>query len=163
MKDLSGRFADEEARPRTETRHDPLARLEAPSPPDPEEDGSAFRRLRGALRGRADLVAAGFAALAALLVLWPLLDPAPVPLPAVADTGDEVAILTVRPLSGGAAPDWFGLFKAYQLETMLRDISIRCTYGLPVDARVDRYLHAPLGVGTTIKVFLADPGKCPRR
>ncbi len=163
MKDLSGRFADDDTKRQADARSDPLARLEAPTPDDPGGDGGGLRRLLAELRGRADLFAAGCAALAAVLVLWPFLYPAPLPLPAVADTGDEVAVLTVRPLPQGGTPDWFGLFKIYQLETTLRDISIRCHYGLPIDARVDRYLHAPLGSGTVVRVFLADPGKCPLR
>ncbi len=163
MKDLGGRFAEDDAARKAEARPEPLARLEAPLPAEPVEEGNSLRRLWEALSGRADLLAAASAALAAALLLWPLANPHPVSLPAVADTGDEVAALTVRPLSGGVTADWYGLFNAYQLETTLRDISIRCNYGLPPDARIDRYLHAPLGAGTTIRIFLADPGRCPRR
>ncbi len=165
MKDLSDRFAQGEDGRKAEARPDPLARLQQPAPDDRDESETPLRRWLAALRGRADLLAAACAALAATLVLWPLLHPVVVQLPTIADTGDEVATLTVRPLSEGgvaAPPDWAGLFNAYQLETSLRDISIRCNYGLPVDARVDRYLHARLMAGTAIRVFLADPGACPR-
>ena len=44
----------------------------------------------------------------------------------------------------------------------VRDISIRCNYGLPSDARTDRYIHARLDAGSTIRIFLADPGVCPK-
>ena len=153
MKDLSDRFAQEgdaakaEARPdpMAAARPDPMARLQQAAPDGKEDNERPVRRWLAALRGRTDLLAAGSAALAAALVLWPLLHPVSVHLPAIADTGDEVATLTVRPLSeNGVAtpPDWAGLFNAYQLETALRDISIRCNYALPADARVDRYLHA---------------------
>lgn len=162
MKDLSGRFADEEGQPPAEARSDPLLRLQQP-PPDEAPDGrDPLRRMRDAVRGRTGVLTALPAALAAALLLWPLLAPPVVPLPPVAETGDEVALLTVRPLANVPALDWYGLFNAYQLETSLRDISIRCNYSLPVDARVDRYLHAPLADGTTIRIFLADPGTCPR-
>lgn len=165
MKDLSDRFAKAEDKRGAEARPDPLARLHQPSPDEREPEESPLRRWFDALRGRGDLLAATCAGLAAALVLWPLAYPPLVSLPAVAETGDEVAVLTVRPLSDNgvtAAPDWGGLFNAYQIETSLRDISIRCAYGLPVDAKVDRYLHARLTTGTAIKIFLADPGKCPK-
>ena len=99
------------------------------------------------------------------LIAWPHLQPADIRLPAVSETGEEVATVKVRPLwdnDTAAPPDWYGLFNAYQLETTLRDISIRCNYGLPMDARVDRYLHARLETNTEIRIFLADPGTCPR-
>jgi hypothetical protein len=173
MKDLSDRFAQgDEARkagaqpdPMAAARPDPMARLQQPAPDGQGDDERPLRRWLAALSGRADLLAAGSAAFAAALALWPLLHPVTVHLPAIANTGDEVATLTVRPLSEGgvaAPPDWAGLFNAYQLETSLRDISIRCNYGLPVDARIDRYLHARLTAGTAIRVFLADPGTCPK-
>lgn len=165
MKDLSDRFAQDDAKPQAEApRVDPLARLHEAAPQAPVERTAPSPWL-AALRGRADIVAASCAVLAVALALWPLLYPAQVHLPAVADTGDEVATLTVRPLTTdgvAAAPDWYGLFNAYQLETSLRDISIRCAYGLPSDARVDRYLHAKLAVGTEIRIFLADPETCPK-
>ena len=50
------------------------------------------------LRGRPDLLAVVCAVLAALLVVWPLLHPPVLVLPEVADTGDEIATLTVRPM-----------------------------------------------------------------
>lgn len=168
MKDITGRFADgddaPEAKPVTPTGA--LARLqeEAPDAEAPESE-SALRRRLVHLRGRADVLALAAAAGAVALVLWPHFHPEPVQVPAVAESGDEVANLTVHPLSEdgvATAPDWYSLFNAYQLETGLRDISIRCYYGLPVDARVDRYLHARLDVGSTIRVFLADPGTCPK-
>jgi hypothetical protein len=181
MKDLSDRFAqgDDAAKaaarpdpmaaarpdPMAAARPDPLTRLQQAAPDDQTANERPVRHWFAALSGRADLLAAAGAALAAALVLWPLLHPAVVHLPAIADTGDEVATLTVRPLveNGVAAPpDWAGLFNAYQLETALRDISIRCNYALPADARVDRYLHARLTAGTAIHVFLADPGTCPK-
>jgi hypothetical protein len=165
MKDLSDRFAQGEATPAGEARADPLARLQRPSPDDPDGNEKPLQRWRAGLRGRAELLTAICAALAAVLVLWPLLHPVTVQLPPIADTGDEVATLAVRPLSQNgvaAPPDWAGLFNAYQLETSLRDISIRCNYGLSSDARVDRYLHARLMAGTAIRVFLADPGTCPK-
>lgn len=176
-KDLTGRFGedgddddDTPSAPPTrlaDARPDPLARLEAPAPDEhepPEE--STWRKALDALRGRADLLAAACALLAAALVLWPQLRPTVVALPAVAERNTEIATLKVQPLvvNGVAAPpDWDGLFTAYQLETALRDISIRCNYGLPVDARTDSYLHARIALGTEINVFLADPGECPRR
>ncbi|HEY4942741.1 MAG TPA: hypothetical protein VII56_15035 [Rhizomicrobium sp.] len=165
MKDLSDRFAQGESERKAEAPADPLARLQQPSPDGQDGQESPLRRWLEGLRGRADLLAAASAMLAAALVLWPLLRPTEAPLPAIAETGDEVATLTVRPLSDGGvamAPDWYGLFNAYQLETSLRDISIRCNYGLDSDARVDRYLHARLMAGTPVRVFLADPGKCPK-
>jgi len=165
MKDLSDRFAQGEEGRKADAPPDPLARLWQPAPGDGDARETPPRRWFAALRGRADLLAAVCAALAAVLVLWPLAHPAVVQLPPIADTGDEVATLTVRPLSQkgiAAAPDWAGLFNAYQLETSLRDISIRCNYALPVDARVDRYVHARLMSGTAIRVFLADPGTCPK-
>ena len=163
MKDLSDRFAASEGEHAVIAAPDPLMRLQPPEPDGP--DRGSLRHWLDVLRGRADFLTAICVALAALAVLWPLLHPATVQLPAVADTGDEVATLTVRPLTDSgiaAAPDWSGLFNAYSLETSLRDISIRCNYGLAVDARVDRYLHARLTTGTAIRVFLADPGKCPK-
>ena len=169
MKDLGNRFGGDDSEPRIEARApaiDPLDRLHQPAPADdaPPEPG-ALRLWLERLARRADVFAALAAAAAMALVLWPALRAAPAPLPAAAQTGDEVASLTVRPLfdNGVAtAPDWVGLFNAYQLETGLRDISIRCNYGLAVDARTDRYLHARLEPGTRIKVFLADPGTCPK-
>jgi hypothetical protein len=165
MKDLSDRFAQGDSAGKAGARPDPLARLQQPAPGDHDGGDKPARRGLADLYGRTDFLAAISAAFAAALVVWPLLHPVAVHLPAVADTGDEVATLTVRPLSEGgvaAPPDWAGLFNAYQLETSLRDISIRCNYGLPVDARVDRYLHARLTAGTAIRVFLADPGTCPK-
>ncbi|HXC54342.1 MAG TPA: hypothetical protein VNU97_03530 [Rhizomicrobium sp.] len=165
MKDLSDRFAKNEGENRPAARPDALARLHQPSPDDGAPEAPSVRRWFGTLSGRSDLAAALCAALAAALVLWPLAHPPALALPAIAESGGEVATLTVQPLSENGvatAPDWYGLFNAYQLETSLRDISIRCNYGLPVDARVDRYLHARLPAGTAIQVFLADPGKCPK-
>ena len=166
MKDISNRFADGENEPERKPRPDPLARLQVETP-DAEQVAreSPLRRWLVWLSGRADLLAVVAAAGAAALVLWPQFHPAPVQLPAVAQTGEEVATLTVHPLAengGATSPDWYTLFNAYQLETGLRDISIRCHYGLPVDARVDRYIHARLDAGSTIRVFLADPGTCPK-
>ena len=137
--------------------------LQAPTATGARDD--VWHRLISSLRGRADLLAALCAVLAAALVAWPLLDRPSLHLPEVAETGDEVAALTVRPMmEDGIAklPDWAGLFDAYHFETTLRDVSIRCNFGLPIDARIDRYLHAPLSEGTTIHVFLVNPGKCPR-
>ena len=165
MKDLSDRFAHSEEPQAVDARPDPLARLQRDAPEGVEPPESATRRLLLALRGRGDMLAAACAVLAGALVVWPLLHPVTVALPPIAESGDEVATLTVRPLSDGtvaAPPDWAGLFNAYQLETSLRDISIRCNYGLPVDARIDGYLHARLTVGTDVRVFLADPGVCPK-
>jgi hypothetical protein len=168
MKDISNRFADSEHEPerKLEARSDPLARLQDEVPePEEVERQSALRRWLVYLSGRADLLATIAAAGASALVLWPHFHPQAVHLPAIAETGDEMATLTVHPLAeNGVAtsPDWYTLFNAYQLETSLRDISIRCNYGLPVDARVDRYIHARLDVGSTIRVFLADPGTCPK-
>jgi hypothetical protein len=177
MKDLSNRFADENGAVKPGAGNDagksvapiaphpdPLARLGIDTP-DAETIAreSPLRLWLAWLAGRADLLTVLAAAAAVALVLWPRA--APVPLPAVAHTGDEVATLTVRPLSeNGAAtnPDWYTLFNAYQLETGLRDISIRCNYGLPSDARTDRYIHARLDAGSTIRIFLADPGTCPK-
>ena len=163
MTDLGDRFADEEGERRTALVGDPLARLQAPTAADSRDD--FWHRLISSLRGRADLLAALCAVLAAALVAWPLLDRPSLHLPEVAETGDEVATLTVRPMmEDGVArlPDWAGLFDAYHFETTLRDVSIRCNFGLPIDARIDRYLHAPLSEGSTIHVFLVNPGKCPR-
>ena len=163
MTDLGGRFADEEGERKTALSHDPLARLQAPASADARDD--FWHRLISALRGRADLLALLCAVLAAGLLSWPLLDRPVLHLPEVAETGDEVAALTVHPMmQDGVAtlPDWAGLFDAYHFETTLRDVSIRCNFGLPIDARVDRYLHAPLSEGTTIHVFLVNPGKCPQ-
>lgn len=171
-KDLTGRFGEDDdgddvaPQHHADARPDPLARLKAPAPEEhepPEE--SPWRKAFDAMRGRADLLAATCALLAAVLVLWPALRPPVVLLPAVAERNTEIATLTVQPftVNGVAAPpDWDGLFTAYQLETALRDISIRCNYGLPVDARTDRYLHARIALGTEIRIFLADPGECPR-
>lgn len=168
MKDISNRFADgeNEAERKPAARPDPLARLQEDTP-DAEQVAreSPLRRWLVYLSGRADLLAVIAAAGAAALVLWPHFHPQVVQLPAIARTGDEVATLTVHPLAeNGVAvsPDWYALFNAYQLETSLRDISIRCNYGLPVDARVDRYIHARLDAGSTVRVFLADPGTCPK-
>ena len=163
MTDLGNRFSDDEGERRGGKLLDPLARLRVPADQDAQADSRPSPVSR--LRGRADLVAGICATLAVFLLAWPLLDRPTLNLPEVTDTGDEVATLTVRPLmENGAAsvPDWAGLFDAYHIETTLRDASIRCNFGLPVDARVDRYLHAPLGDGTTIRVFLINPGKCPR-
>jgi len=164
MKDISNRFTDELPERRPEARPDRLARLQAEAP-DAEAVESAWRRGLVWLGGRAEVFAVLAAAGACALVLWPQFHPAPEPLPVVAETGDDFATLTVRPLAeNGVAtsPDWYTLFNAYQLETSLRDISIRCNYGLPADARVDRYIHARLDAGSTIRVFLADPGTCPK-
>ncbi len=165
MKDLSGRFAEAGETQAKEARPDPLARLQHDEPDHPETAEPSSPSWLGIILARADLLAVICVALAAALVLWPMLHPAVVQLPAIAQTGDEVATLTVRPMTAdgvSTAPDWSGLFNAYQLETALRDISIRCNYGLPVDARVDRYLHAKPTVGSEIKIFLADPGTCPK-
>ena len=165
MKDLSGRFALSEGERKAEASPNLLARLQQSALDDQDVQGNARGRRLDALRGRADLLAAASALLVVALVLWPLLHKAVVSLPPIAQTGDEVAVLTVQPLMDGGiatAPDWNGLFNAYQLETSLRDISIRCNYGLETDARVDRYLHARLTAGTQVRVFLADPGKCPK-
>lgn len=167
MKDISNRFADgEEPKGKPEPGPDRLARLQAETPDadDPARE-SPWRRWLVWLSGRADVFAVLAAGAAAALVLWPQFHPVPVQLPAIAETGDEVATLTVHPLAEdgvAASPDWYALFNAYQLETGLRDISIRCNYGLPADARVDRYIHARLDAGSTIRVFLADPGTCPK-
>jgi hypothetical protein len=160
MKDLGDRFGQGESAPRIEARADPLARLhahetsEALKPP-------ATSRLQ-ALMGRSDILALASAVLAGGLVLWPVFQPKAVTLPSIVQTGEDVATLTVKPLANSGVPDWYGLFNAYQLETALRDISIRCAYDLPVDARVDRYLHARLVAGSQVRIFLADPGTCPR-
>jgi hypothetical protein len=163
MSDLGDRFADDAPKAAL-VQSDPLVRLQDAVASDAPGDRPA-RRMLAALRGRTDLLAAVSAVLAAALLAWPLLFPPVVHLPEVAETGDEMATLTLQPLlTNGVAgvPDWSGLFDAYHLETRLRDISIRCTYGLPSDARVDHYLHAPLSAGSTLRVFLADPGTCPR-
>jgi hypothetical protein len=165
MKDLSDRFAQGEDAPKAEARPDPMARLLHEPPEEPVVERAPTPGWLVRLRERADLIAAVCAVLAAGLMLWPLFHPVAVVLPTIAQTGDEMAVVTVHAMTEGGvakAPDWAGLFNAYQLETSLRDISIRCTYGLPVDARVDRYLHAPLPAGTQIRVFLADPGMCPK-
>ncbi|HEX4302585.1 MAG TPA: hypothetical protein VHZ78_07315 [Rhizomicrobium sp.] len=165
MKDLSGRFAEAGETQKSDARPDPLSRLQQTEPDHPEAVEPASPTWLAIVLGRADLLAVVCVALAAALVLWPLLYPTVVQLPAIAQTGDEVATLTVHPMTANgvsAAPDWSSLFNAYQLETALRDISIRCNYGLPVDARIDRYLHAKLTVGSEIKIFLADPGVCPK-
>ena len=166
MKDISNRFADgEEQERKPEARADRLARLHAEVPESDVAQDAAWRRWLAWLSGRADVLAVLAAAAAAALVLWPQFYPAPAPQPAIAQTGDDFATLTVRPLAeNGTAtsPDWYTLFNAYQLETSLRDISIRCNYGLPADARVDRYVHARLDSGSTVRVFLSDPGTCPR-
>ena len=167
-KDLSGRFGlgEDEERPQAKaSTADPLARLNEPEPGEGEQRPSHLRRWFDTLRKRADLMAVAFALLAAALVAWPALHPRVVLLPKVTETNTEIATLTVQPLAEGSVtttPDWDGLFNAYQLETALRDISIRCNYALPPDARVDRYLHARLMAGQQIRVFLADPGTCPR-
>lgn len=165
MKDLADRFAQGRSEQNAQSAPDTLKRLQQVSAGDPHGSGGSPRAWPAALRGRVDLLAAASAALAAVLVLLPLSHTDVVPLPPIAETGDEVATITVRPLADGgvmAPPDWYGLFNAYQLETSLRDISIRCNYGLDSDARVDRYLHARLMAGTQVHVFLADPGKCPK-
>jgi len=168
MKDIRDRFADNENDPERKPASQPnaLVRLQE-GVPDAEQIAreSALRRWLVYLSGRADLLAATAAAGAAALILWPHFHRQAVQLPVIATTGEEVATLTVRPLSeNGVAtsPDWYALFNAYQLETSLRDISIRCNYGLPVDARVDRYIHVRLDAGSTVRVFLADPGTCPK-
>jgi len=165
MKDLSDRFTQGDDAPKIEARPDPMARLLHEPPDAPVVPEKPSPNWLATLRARADLLAAVCAALAAVVVLWPLLHPVTVTLPTIAQTGDEMAVVTVHPMTQGGvatAPDWAELFNAYQLETSLRDISIRCTYGLPVDARVDRYLHARLTAGTQIRVFFADPGICPK-
>ncbi|MEJ1967464.1 MAG: hypothetical protein WDN03_02320 [Rhizomicrobium sp.] len=164
MKDLSHRFGDDEsARKPPAPRPDPLARLHQPAPDEAPPEPGVLRLRLERLSRRADVLAALFALAAIAAIAWPR--SAPAPPPDVAHAGDEVATLTVQPLSDNgtsAAPDWYALFNAYQLETALRDISIRCNYGLTPDARTDRYLHARLDPGTQIKIFLADPGTCPK-
>ncbi len=161
MTDLGNRFADGGgAAPSPAPRPDGIDRLRQPSPPP-----RAAGRWIGLVRGRADLVAAVCALAVAGLAVWPHVHPAAIRLPPIADTGDNIATIKVHPLwdNGVAAPpDWYGLFNAYQLETSLRDISIRCNFALPTDARVDLYLHARLETGTEIRIFLADPGTCPK-
>jgi len=167
MKDISNRFADgDEPERRPRRRADQLVRLQAETPDvDDVAQERAWRSWLVWLSGRADVLAVIAAAAAAALVVWPQFRPEPVPVPVIAETGDDFATLTVRPLAeNGVAtsPDWYTLFNAYQLETSLRDISIRCNYGLPDDARVDRYIHTRLDAGSTVRVFLADPGTCPK-
>lgn len=160
MKDLGDRFGQGESAPRIEARADPLARLHAHEPSENMKP-PATSRLQ-ALFERSDILALASAVLAAGLVLWPVVEPKTVALPSIVQTGEDVATLTVKPLADAGVPDWYSLFNDYQLETALRDISIRCAYDLPVDARVDRYLHARLVTGTQVRIFLADPGTCPR-
>ena len=162
MTDLGNRFADGARAPAPPARQDDLDRLRQPLPAPEREAGGGWMN---ALKGRTDIIAASCAIAAACLVVWPHVHPASVRVPVIAETGDDVATLKVQSLwDTGAAvpPDWYGLFDAYQLETALRDISIRCNYGLPVDARVDRYLHARLETGSEVRIFLADPGTCPK-
>ncbi len=164
MTDLGNRFSDGGQAPPRPPRSDGLVRLRGAAPDHASGDGAEGGWF-GFLKGRADLLAACCAIAVAGLIAWPHLHPADVHLPPVSETGEEVATIKVRPLwDNGTAipPDWYGLFNAYQLETSLRDISIRCNYGLPVDARVDRYLHARLETGTQIRIFLADLGTCPK-
>ncbi len=163
MTDLGNRFADGERAPAPPSRSDGLDRLRQPLPT--QEPGGGAGQWMAFLKGRADLLAVACAMAVAGLVVWPHVHPAAVRLPPIAETGGDVATLKVQPLwDNGIAnpPDWYGLFNAYQLETSLRDISIRCNYGLPMDARVDRYLHARLETGTELRIFLADPGTCPK-
>ena len=161
MKDLSDRFAGADAVEREQEHADPLTRLQLQAP-----DGAHGRPAwLAAMRGRVDLLTGACAAFAMAIVAWPHVFPPPLRIPPVVETTSEVAALTVQPLLADGvwtAPDWYGLFNAYQLETTLRDISIRCNYGLPPDARVEHYLHARLQSAVKIQIYLADPGKCPR-
>jgi hypothetical protein len=161
MTDLSNRFAKGDDKQAPRARADDLDRLSQTSPARAADANGWIAYLKR----RTDLVAAVCAFAAAGLVIWPQLHPSVVHLPPVAETGEDMATVKVHPLwdNGVAAmPDWYGLFDAYQLETSLRDISIRCNYGLPTDGRVDRYLHARLEPDATIHIFLADPGTCPK-
>lgn len=167
MKDLSDRFSAEAAPLPQALRADPLARLQAPVAEGPEQEDQAWSlsSLISRLRDRADVLAGASMLLAAGIVLWPHVFPDRLHIPPVAETTTEVATLTVRPLLADAVwapPDWYGLFNVYQLETTLRDISIRCNYGLPSDGRVDHYLHARLQPDSKVRIYLADPGRCPK-
>lgn len=163
MTDLSNRFGDGDGEKEARARTADLDRLRQPSP-EPGPGANTTARWSGYLKRSSALCAVAFSIAAAGFAIWPLLHPPVVSLPPIAQTGEDVATVTVQPLwdnGVAAAPDWYGLFNAYQLETSLRDISIRCNYALPMDARVDRYLHARLDIGTAIHIYLADPGTCP--
>ena len=164
MTDLGNRFASGEGASAPRTRPDDLDRLRQPAP-DHEPGVHAAGRWIDFLKNRTDLLVVACAFAVAAFVAWPQIHPADIRIPPIAETGEEVATIKVHPLwdNGSAVPpDWYGLFNTYQLETSLRDISIRCNYSLPADARVDRYLHARLETGTEVRIFLADPGICPK-
>ena len=95
------------------------------------------------------------------LLYWSAIFPNSADVPPVAEIQSAPAELQVQRMRIGGVwrePTWEELFKAYQLETSLRDISIRRTYQLSPDTDLNGRLTQTLQVGSTVDVYLSDPG-----
>jgi hypothetical protein len=149
-----------------------LGRLTAK--PSPGSKGPAASRLEGGSpdatpppRGpRADALLTPWPLLcttmvAVLLLFWRVIFPLNPDIPLSSVVHAEPAVLKIQKMRLGTefrTPNWEELFNAYQLETSLRDVSIRKFYNLDDGTNIRGYLKHGLTEGATVKIYLLDPG-----